>query len=45
MTGSTALMILTGPKKLVSNWFRVKVRVTWDTANSSIVPIVAYIDN
>jgi len=44
MAGNTALITLTGPKKLVSNWFRVKVRVTWDTPSSSTAPITAYID-
>ena len=41
MAGRVALMMLTGPKKLVSNWERTKVRVWGDAASSSTVPITA----
>ena len=41
IAGSAALIILTGPKKFVSNWFRTRVWVLGDAASSSTVPITA----
>ena len=41
IAGSVALMMFTGPKKLVSNWERTRVRVWGDAASSSTVPITA----
>ena len=41
ISGSAALMTLTGPKKLVSNCSRTRVCVRDDAANSSTVPIRA----
>ena len=41
MEGRIALMMLTGPKKFVSNWLRVNVLVIGDTASSSTDPRIA----
>jgi len=41
IAGSAALMILTGPKKFVSNWSRMRVSVLGEAESSSTVPITA----
>lgn len=41
MCGNVALIILTGPKKLVSNWLRTRFNACCEAASSSTVPIMA----
>lgn len=43
IVGRVAFIMLTGPKKLVSNWERTRVRVCADAASSSTVPMTAVI--
>ena len=44
MAGKAALMMLTGPKKLVSNWSRTRAWVRREAASSSTVPMMASLE-